>query len=225
VGSPLNENMRKYVYFVRHGESDSNADGIVRGHAASLSEKGREQAIFVAERIRKIGVDAIVSSPYIRTVDTAKAISEAIQLPIQENELFVERRRPSETIGLNYKTNAEHKTIMQEVFDGYAKETHRYSDEENFTDLRIRANAALDFLASYPKDRICVVTHGIFLRVLLCAAIHGEEFTGKEFQAFMRSAETDNTGVSHFMLEDDNFSSIPKQQWIIKNWNDSTHLG
>jgi broad specificity phosphatase PhoE len=170
-------------------------------------------------------VDAIVSSTYSRTLDTAKAISEATHLPIEESELFVERRRPSDTIGLNYKTDPQLKIIMQEVFDGYAVETHRHSDEENLIDLRARANAALDFLAAHPQEKLCVVTHGIFLRALFCAAVHGNEFTGRDFQAFMRSAETDNTGVSHFVFQDDSFSVTPKNQWVIKNWNDSAHLG
>jgi 2,3-bisphosphoglycerate-dependent phosphoglycerate mutase len=217
--------MEKHIYFVRHGESDSNVDGVVRGDAAMLSEKGKEQAAVVAKRIKKIGVDAIVSSPYPRTMDTAKAISQEVDLLIEENDLFVERRRPSELLGRSYLHDEESKNIMYEIFDGYASENHRHSDEEAFTDLRTRANAALNFLAAHPAERICVVTHGLFLRMLFCAALNGPNFSGIDLQNAMRTAETDNTGVSHLYLHEDHFSSVPTKHWVIKNWNDSAHLG
>jgi broad specificity phosphatase PhoE len=217
--------MEKHVYFVRHGESDSNADGIARGQAAMLSEKGKEQARIVAKRIHKIGVDALVSSPYARTLDTAKAIAQEIGLPIEQSDFFTERRRPSGIIGSSWMTNTETRSILHQVFDGYKDETHRHSDEENFSDLRERANAALNFLANHPKDRICVVTHGIFLRVLLAAVLNGPDFSGLDMQNAIRSVEMDNTAVSHLVLREDHHASVPQQRWVIKNWNDSAHLG
>ena len=119
----------------------------------------------------------------------------------------------------------ETKQIMGEIFDGYLTETYKHSDEENFSQLRARANAAWEFLANHPKENICVVTHGLFLRILFCAAVHGPNFSGRDLQDFFRSAETDNTGVSHFILQDDIFSKVPRKKWILKNWNDSAHLG
>jgi broad specificity phosphatase PhoE len=217
--------MEKHIYLVRHGESDSNVDGVVRGHAAMLSEKGKQQAAMVAERIKKIGVDALISSPYPRTLDTAEAISKEINISIEENQLFVERRRPSELLGRSYLTDSESKRIMREIFDGYSSEGHRHSDEEAFMDLRARANAALDFLIKHPAERICVVTHSLFLRILFCAALNGPNFSGVDLQNAMRTAETDNTGVSHFFTHEDHFSLVPTQHWVIENWNDSAHLG
>ena len=216
--------MAKHVYFVRHGESDSNADGVVRGDKAMLSEKGKVQADIVAKRMRNIEIDALISSPFPRTLDTASAISRELNLPIEQNELFVERKRPIEAIGGNWKEDGI-KKIQRDIFDGYALEMHRYSDEENFEDLRTRANAAWEFLVAHPKDKICVVTHGIFLRVLLCAAVQGSEFSGKDLQNFIRSTEPDNTGISYFAFQEDNFSHVPKMQWNVKSWNDLTHLG
>ena len=217
--------MEKHIYFVRHGESDSNADGIVRGESAMLSEKGIQQARAVAERIRKIGVGAIISSSFQRTLDTAAEISKVVDLQVEQSDLFVERRRPSITIGRHRTQDLESRRVMHEVFEGYATETHRHSDEENFSDLRARVNAALSYLEDYPQDRICVVTHGIFLGVLFCAAINGPEFSGRELQNALRAVDTDNTGVSHFILREDHWASVPVMQWQIKNWNDSAHLG
>ena len=215
--------MEKHVYLVRHGESDSNVDGIVRGHKAMLSEKGKVQAEIVAKRMRNIEIEALISSPFPRTLDTANAISRELHLPVEQNELFVERRRPSIGLGENWKGDTL-KEVEWGIFEGYALENHQHSDEENFQKFRKRANAAWEFLAQHPKDKLCVVTHGVFLRILLCAAIHGPEFSGKDIQNFIASVETNNTGVSHFMLRED-FSRVPKARWVLQNWNDSAHLG
>jgi broad specificity phosphatase PhoE len=217
--------MEKHIYFVRHGQSDSNTDGIFRGADSSLTDEGREQAKIVAQRVKKIGVEALISSPYIRTVHTAEEISRETALEIEESQLFTERRRPSEVKGRRM-SDPDIQQMENEIFEGYDQEVHRYSDEENFIDLRNRANAALKFLANHEKDRICVVSHGIFLRVLLCAVIHGPKFSGTEMKNMMRNAQTENTGISHFILfsHENKFSSIPLTRWILENWNDSNHL-
>jgi broad specificity phosphatase PhoE len=216
--------MEKHIYFVRHGESNSNVDGLHRGPHATLTERGHEQAAALAERIERIGVDALVSSSYLRTLETAEHISTRLGLPVEQSELFVERRRPS--IALNRAiSDPEAKTVMQKIFEGYADENHRHSDEENFEDLRERGNAALDFLIAHPAQRICVVTHGLFLRLLFCAALNGTNFSGRDYQRTFVGLETSNTGVSHFVYKTDPFSLSGAQKWIVVNWNDSSHLG
>jgi len=60
--------MEKHVYLVRHGQSDSNVDGVYRGRDAVLTDTGREQARIVAERIERIGVKALITSKFPRAV-------------------------------------------------------------------------------------------------------------------------------------------------------------
>jgi broad specificity phosphatase PhoE len=221
--------MEKHIYFVRHGESNSNVDGLHRGSGAMLTDRGHQQAEALAERIERIGVATIISSSYIRTVETSRHIAARVGLPIEESELFVERRRPSIAINRSIH-DVEATTIMKKIFDGYAHENHRYEDEENFSDLRERGNAALEFLIAHPSQRICVVTHGIFLRLLFCAALKGKDFSGKDYQHTFRGLATDNTGVSHFIYRDRDggeggIGMEAEPRWVIVNWNDSSHLG
>jgi broad specificity phosphatase PhoE len=215
--------MEKHIYFIRHGESNSNSDGIHRGAHSILSDVGHKQAESVAKRIIEIGIDSLISSPYTRTMQTAEEISKATGLVVEESNLFVERRRPSSLEGGTLQ-DPQNKKIDIEIFEGYALEDHRHSDEENLTDLRKRATAALEFLSAHPKDKICVVTHGVFVRILLCAAVMGTDFSGKEMQNFIRSFDTNNTGISHFKLQTDSFATTPKSQWVVMSWNDTNHL-
>lgn len=215
--------MEKHVFFVRHGESNSNVDGVHRGSKAELTEKGIQQARDVASRIKRIGVDTLISSPYLRARQTAEIISEACHLSIEESDLYIERRRPSSVHGLPH-SNPESRTIMKAIFDGYTLEGHRHSDEENIDDLKERARTALSFLAKHPSDKICVVTHGLFLRVLF-ASVLDSDFSGSHLQNALKGLETSNTGISHFVLKEhfDEFGG--ETGWVVNQWNDSEHLG
>jgi probable phosphoglycerate mutase len=70
------------IYFVRHGESQANADNVFAGptYVAPLTAKGRKQAQLAGQDIvqRKIHIDAIVASPIERAKDTAIIIAETI---------------------------------------------------------------------------------------------------------------------------------------------------
>lgn len=69
------------LYFIRHGESQANAEGVIAGSTdVLLTERGIEQAREVAEVIllRGIQIDTIISSTLSRAYDTAKIIAEAV---------------------------------------------------------------------------------------------------------------------------------------------------
>ena len=63
------------IVFVRHGEPDYVSD--------SLTALGREQARAAAIRLKEEGIEEIWSSPLGRAMETAKATSEVLGLPIQ----------------------------------------------------------------------------------------------------------------------------------------------
>src|SRR5258708_1026383 len=122
--------MEKSIYFVRHGETDSNASGMVLGKEAMLTEKGKQEAKIVAERVHRIGVDAIVASTYQRAIDTAQSISDRIGLPVETSDLLIEWERPSSLKGHSWR-GPEVKQIEEDLLNGYLKdENFVHSDEE-----------------------------------------------------------------------------------------------
>jgi len=70
------------VYFIRHGESESNA-GLSNEPDCSLSPHGRAQAARVAERLARLPVEAIYSSPFRRAIETALSLAERLDLPVR----------------------------------------------------------------------------------------------------------------------------------------------
>ncbi len=63
------------LYIARHGESLGNT-GEDTGADPILSEKGRTQASLLGERMKKITLDAIYSSPLKRAIETATATAK-----------------------------------------------------------------------------------------------------------------------------------------------------
>lgn len=212
--------MEKHLYFVRHGESNSNVDGILRGTDAVLTEKGEREAQFIAERMKSITVDALISSTYTRALQTAAPIREALGLPVEESDLFVERRSPSAL--RNREVDDTFTRENDEFQERYCEAGYVHSDEETLPEIAARAFAALRFLEEHPAKRICVVTHGIFLRALFCAVYHEREFGGDEFRDTWQLA-SHNTGLTYIRRLSEGYGW--EQKLHIVSWNDLAHLG
>jgi len=83
------------IYFIRHGESEANADNLFSWPEAKITENGRLQAKSAGEKfdINNIIIDRIISSTCERAVDTAKIIAGVIdfdQAKIQYDHRLVE---------------------------------------------------------------------------------------------------------------------------------------
>jgi probable phosphoglycerate mutase len=71
----------RYVYLVRHGEQVDAEFGLPDG---PLSERGRAQAVHLADRLSGIQFDAAYTSPLQRAIETASVITERLGMPEAE---------------------------------------------------------------------------------------------------------------------------------------------
>ena len=70
-------------YFVRHGESEANRDRVFSGRRDSpLTERGRQQAVALADALEDVAFDRIVATPLSRSLDTALVIARRRKLPV-----------------------------------------------------------------------------------------------------------------------------------------------
>lgn len=152
----------KKLYFVRHAESEGNVGILRQGHSTPLTERGNEQAFLVAERFKNIEIDRIISSPQIRAKSTAEAIQKVTNKPLDFSDLLIERKRPSIFEG-KPKDIPEAVTADKEMKERFHETDWRYSDEENFSDLKKRALKFLEYVDTLPEENILLVTHGVFL--------------------------------------------------------------
>lgn len=66
--------MQTFIYMIRHG--DSPKEGNERKRV--LTEKGRQDAQRITRILKKEGIDAVVSSPYIRSVLTVEPLAKEL---------------------------------------------------------------------------------------------------------------------------------------------------
>jgi broad specificity phosphatase PhoE len=153
------------VWFIRHGESESNA-GLPTADSATtpLTPKGVEQA----ERLAQIFQEPptlLVVSPYLRSQQTAAPIMQRfpavplVEWPVQE---FTYLARPPGHI----TTPLERKPRVEAFWhqcDPY------YRDggwAESFADLMERLQQVLLLLQAREGGFLAVISHGLFMRAL-----------------------------------------------------------
>lgn len=215
----------KRIYLVRHGESVANVEKRHGGPETPLTELGLQQAVFIAERVAAFPIQKIIASSMVRAQQTAQAISQTLDLPIETSDLFVETRGPSELNNTEYMDPRALEAFKM-LDDNYGKEGFRLSDAEVFEDHTKRAQAALQLLAEQEAEHIAVVTHGLFLRILMAHVLLGPKPTGQEVQKIMWGMETQNTGLSILdYAKPGHVGEMREHPWQIFVWNDHAHLG
>jgi probable phosphoglycerate mutase len=137
------------IWLVRHGDCYL---GMGAETDPPLSSWGREQAARLAERVRRIGVDAIYSSPSLRAVQTAQAVGEP------------ERDERLREFGNDARSAAE-----------AAVSADRVAFTEDVAEAQTRIREALDEIAArHPGGRALVASHGGIILAHLCDLLHVE---------------------------------------------------
>lgn len=140
--------------FLRHGETEWNAEGRVQGRLETrLSDVGRRQAEEAAERLSALRIDRIVASPLMRVRDTAERIAARQRLDVVYDPDLAEC-----ALG-----EAEGKTRGRWLKDYWAgRETP--DGGESFETFAARAYGALR--RAVDRDHVLVVAHGGVWRAL-----------------------------------------------------------
>jgi len=205
------------VYFVRHGESEGNKRRIHQREEIPLSEKGKEQAELIAERLREVGIDIIYSSPYLRAKQTAKIIAEKLNLKIEYWDELKERRNPSELEGLNY-SDPKALEIKKIIKENELKPDWKFSDEESFNEVLARAKRVEErLLQQHEAENILCVSHVKIIFMIVLNMLFQDKLTPEVFWQFYYHSRLMNTGITHLEFEEES-------GWSLVTWNDITHL-
>jgi len=162
-------------YFVRHGETDCNRNGILQGSSvdSTLNDTGRRQADALARRLSSASIDAVYASTLQRAKQTADILAEPHQ-PIRRIDL-------DDLVEMNWGVfegegpSDERDAAIQAVKDQWRRGVYDHAVEggESIIDVEIRAHRAVrDILENEDPGRtVLVVSHGRFLRVLLASIL------------------------------------------------------
>lgn len=184
--------MSKTIYFVRHGQTALNA-GMVHQYADTpLSPKGAAQANILAEHFASIPIDAIVSSPLARAIDTAYPIAHKKGLSVETQDFFAELRRPRTLWGTHWLLPRS-LWIMGLLYLHAGKKEWHHSDEENLEEFHTRVRKGLEYLADRKEERILVVTHRGFIAAVSELIKHdGTETVGQYRRALWKNITIGN---------------------------------
>ena len=145
------------IYFIRHAEADSaNPDSRNR----PLTEKGLNDRALVTAYLQDKGIDAILSSPFKRAVDTVADFADSKGLEVLLSEDFKEHN----TISDNYP-DYEYFPFIKKYWAGFL---YKVPGDESLHELQERNIAALiDALTKYKDKNIVIGTHGMALSTII----------------------------------------------------------
>ena len=151
------------LYFVRHGESTANVLRIISNRDGNypLTENGRWQAGYLADRLRGEGITHLFSSPVMRAVQTAEILSEAVGVPNHQVEALRENDNGSLEGRSDQAAWQTYEQAMEQWRAGAADA--RIADGETLAELRARFGAFIRGLVEEhgeTQSRIVLVGHG-----------------------------------------------------------------
>jgi 8-oxo-dGTP diphosphatase len=78
------------VHVIRHAKAKNRLEWTEPDAARPLTKRGRREAAALAERFRSEPPDRLVSSPFLRCVETLDPLARELDLPIETTELLAE---------------------------------------------------------------------------------------------------------------------------------------
>ncbi len=152
-------------FFMRHGFSVKNSDKIINTKLENdkypLADEGRKEVEREAMKLKKDGVDAIYSSPFLRTKETAEIVSKSTGAKIYFDERLREISHGSICEGRSESfCLAQHPKPVTSL-------DYKFGDGESWGDVQKRMiNFMLETDKKHEGKNILIVSHGDPLAVL-----------------------------------------------------------
>ena len=167
---PMPKHHPKRLIFMRHGQTEWNTTARLNSTTdLSLSEQGRTDILALKPVLRPVPIDRILASPLKRAVETAQLVSGT-------PEIRTDPRLTEINFG-PFEGRSPHDLTQGALAEAFAR--WRREDDpiipdgaEDFEHAARRAESIFTELQALDGATL-VVSHGVFLRVLLCACVLG----------------------------------------------------
>ena len=168
------------ILLSRHGESDWNHTKRWQGFAdRPLTERGRQQAEDLADRLDDTELDAIYSSDLQRARDTAEAVARRKGLEVRTTRDL----REVDVGSWSGLTRAEAEARFPEAYARWLQGGEGWEDGETYEQLATRVVRAMNRIATeHEGGRVLVVAHGGTIRAIHAAALGVDVHTYRRIQ-------------------------------------------
>ncbi len=192
----------KAVYLIRHGETDYNKLKRMQGRGinASINEKGKEQAVAVAEWLRDKPVNNVITSSLKRAIESAAPICECKEVT-HESYTELDEMNFGELEG---KPFMEVKSDLLHLHENWSNGNLKAAPANGEYPIEVfeRANAkVIEILYSNGSNHIVFMLHGRLIRILL------SEWLGLGLQN-MHQIEHQNGAINHLIWRDGIFEAV-----------------
>ena len=159
------------IYTARHGEITWNAEGKVCGRTdLELTERGRDQARALAERVSGLSIDRIISSPLKRALETAQIVGERCGLPVETDSRLIEQ---------DYGIYEGIDRRDEDFLNNKRCFAFRYPGGESMMQVAYRTYGLIEEVKrKYPEENVLLVCHGGVCRVI---HTYFKDMTNEEF--------------------------------------------
>jgi broad specificity phosphatase PhoE len=164
--------MAKTVWFIRHGESVSNANlPTIHPAASELTEKGHREAACVVQAF-SVKPELIVVSPFIRARQTAVPTINHFE-PVKVEEWPIEEFNYLHPDRYNGTTGSDRWPAARAYWDRMDPLENEGGAGESFASLLARMQAMENQLWQIAEQFIVLFSHGLFLRAFLWMSLTG----------------------------------------------------
>lgn len=199
------------IILVRHCEAQGNTLGVFQGHTDSdISGNGAAQLALLGLRCRNMAIDVLYSSPLKRAYQTAEAINQYHNLPIQIEPRLIEING-GEWEG---KPWSERDVLCPEQSQVWNTRPYEFSPEGGETMRQVYSriwDGITDIVRNNEDKTVCIASHGCAIRNFLCHALN------KPIEQLNDVDWCDNTGISIIDFDSELQSSVVLM-------NDASHL-
>jgi len=156
------------LYFVRHGESEANTQHVISNRESpfGLTERGREQARILADKLTDISFTAIFSSPVLRAKETADILSRSLGRAYQVTEAL----REYDCGILEERSDEESWRFHRQYYEDWTLR-HDFSSKpeggESFVDIQNRFLPFIESLKRGKEEHVLLVGHGGIFHLML----------------------------------------------------------
>ena len=202
------------IYLVRHGQTGGNLAHRHQTEHTPLTKLGEQQAIEVARKIKELNPTHLVTSSLIRTIETARYISEACDLIPSIDINLVELKRPFHMYGQYHRSIS---SLCFYVWWYLGRDTVLRDRGESYRALRERIEIVKSNLSKYPDDaRVIVVTHSVFIGMFLAHLCNSRPLTPlRALSAFRRILNMPNANVYKIKYDKDKDAKVCA--WSLEN--------
>ena len=196
------------IILIRHGETEWNSQKRMQGHSNSdLSSVGQAQIQALGQWMKNVPFDLIYSSDSLRAKQTAEAITQ-----FSGHELQFDQRLREKNLGVfEGLTSEEARERHPEVFRLFKTAGSKYVIDEGESTQQLQDRAleiVNEIRIKHPEERVLLVTHGGFIRVVMKHSLGLSLETPTRF--LIR-----NTGVFRLVWED---------KWLVSQMGGVYHL-